>query len=244
MKNPARLLALALFLAGSLAACSKHGDQPASPAQSKAPVLGVQQAAPAELEQPNPLVSASSYIPITSGNQLMFLYYALSKMPPDFESMAMSFSQDYRNTNDAFKKNDIMSALKPQMLAAIEAAKSQRYGIWTLDYVPVGHYDFNKKSFFLNSPFLTGNGTGYYRDNSSYQVNLKNGDAFNAMPVADENVAKQIEALVSRGQGFTVKIYFFAQSADLSQHYVNAVATRVDLIDRGGNILASNPAKQ
>ena len=228
----------------SLSACSKKGDQATVPNQAASSSYAASpQANSSPLEQPNLSTQASSYVDLTSGNQLMFLYYALSNIPPDFESMATNYSQDYRNTSDAFKKNDIMNVLKPQMLAAIETAKTQRYGIWTIDYAFIGHYDFNKKAFPLNSPFLANSSIGFFQDNGRYQIEFKNGDAFSYMPVADENVAKKIEELVSHGKQFTIKVYVFAQDANLSRRDVDAVITRADLLDKSGSLLASNQAK-
>jgi hypothetical protein len=153
--------------------------------------------------------------------------------------MAASYSRDYQRTSDAFKRNDIMNVLKPQMQGAIEAAKSQRYVIWTTGLSFIGHYDFAKKAFPLNNSFLTDNSTGYFMDNSSYQFYFRNGNAFRDMPVADENVAKQIESMVSHNQFFNIKMYVFAQSADLSNRSVGVVITRTELLDRSGNVLAS-----
>jgi hypothetical protein len=173
----------------------------------------------------------------------MFLYYALSGMPTDYNQIANAYSQDYRNTTDSFKQHDILQALTPQINAAINAAKSQRYVIWSVDNTVIGHYDFNKKSFPLNNGFLQDNGGGSFNDNSGYSISFKNGSAFSLMPVADENVAKDIESRVSQYQGFNIKIYAFAQNADLSNHQIDCVITRVDLIGQNGTVLASYTGK-
>lgn len=254
------ILPLAMIAALGLSACGKHdhtaagsADAPASSSGQAAQSPNGTVTAAATLPQPNASTPITSYTMLTSGNQLMFLYYALSGMPPDYSQIASAYSQDYRNTTDSFKQHDILQALTPQINAAITAAKSQRYVIWAVNNILIGHYDFNKKAFPLNNGFLQDNAAGNFTDNSGYSILFKNGSAFSTMPVADENVAKNIENRVSLPQGlmfstnpesmFNLKIYAFAQKADLSNHQIDCVITRVDLIGHNGTVLASYMGK-
>ena len=59
------------------------------------------------------------------------------------------------------------------------------------------------------------------------------------MPVADEATARQIEAMRSKYDNTPrLKVYFFAQSADLDNQRVNALVTRVQITDKSGRLLA------
>jgi len=252
--KPYAVLPLAVIAAFSMTACSKKDQSPSAAAptsQSTAAPQNAPQSASSpssatntSLPQPDANYPLANYINLTSGNQLMFLYYALSGMPPDYSKIAGLYSKDYRSTSDTFKQQDILKTLTPQIDASIAAAKSQRYLIWTEDYSPVGHYDFGKKAFPLNSPYLqNATATGYFNDNNGYQIKFGNGADFAVMPVPDENQAKEIENRVSKSQPFKVKIYCFAQNTDPSNDSVNTVITRVELLTEDGAVLASYPAK-
>ncbi len=251
MQQKTKLLATACAVAfGLLAGCSHHTPGTLSNQAAAQDALhqalspsGIAQTAKAvrqsQLPQPVATTPQTAYATLNSGNQLMFLYYALSGLPPDYDSIAQKYSVDYRNTSDEFRKHDLMAALKPQIDASIKAAANQRYVIWTVGNTRIGHYDFNKKAFPLDDGILQQGGSGYFFDNSSYQIEFVNGAAFASMPVADENVAKDIEARVSRYQGFNIQIDAFAQSADPSDHHVKCVITRVSLLAPDGTTLAT-----
>ncbi len=253
MKNNRDFIAhlLMVTIALSLTACAKKNDHAGnSGLGSSAAVAPTAPTAPTAAQQqsssvkPDPNYPIANYVNLTSGNQLMFLYYALSGMPPDYSKISQLYSQDYRNTSDAFKKQDILKALTPQIDAAISAAKNQHYLIWEADYTPISHYDFSKKSYSINSPyFQSASASGYFGDNNGYKIKFENGTDFVSLPVPDENLAKNIESRVSKSEAFNIKIYCFAQSADPSDDSINAVITRVELLTQTGIVLASYPAK-
>ena len=255
MKNNRNFIAhlLMVTIALSLTACAKKNDNAGNsgsgssttvlepPAPAPAPAPAQQQSSSVK---PDPNYPIANYVNLTSGNQLMFLYYALSGMPPDYSKISQLYSQDYRNTSDAFKKQDILKALTPQIDAAISAAKNQHYFIWEADYTPISHYDFSKKSYSINSPyFQSASASGYFGDNNGYKIKFENGTDFVSLPVPDENLAKAIESRVSKSEAFNIKIYCFAQNADPSDDSINAVITRVELLTQNGIVLASYPAK-
>jgi hypothetical protein len=191
----------------------------------------------------------SSYVPIHSGNQIMFLYYAISDEKPDYTNIAGAYSQNYRTTTDAFKKQDILNALKPKVDAEIADARSHRYVSVDQNSALIGHYNFAKKSFPLNSSVvnlfgstvhLADNSTISFSDNDQYDLILTNGSQFADMPVADETTAKQIESAVSQGKMFTVRIYAFAKSTDPNRDGVLCEITRVQLLDASGTLLAEH----
>lgn len=190
------------------------------------------------LPQPDPLKPLASYTELTSGQQIMFLYVAASRLPPDFTKLATGFSQEYRETTDSFRKNDLMQAIKPQLQQKIAEASASPYGWMDIDDSDnLGAYDFARKGFLIEE--FTSERNRYYGDAYEYKLTWVNDAQVAFAPVADEAVARQLEAMRS---GYDdkprLKIFFFAQSADLNQQKVNALVTRVQITDKSGRVLA------
>lgn len=247
-------LSSSLLAALLLGACS-GGHVPNAPAASSGAVAGGDAPATAGVQpvssaaaqgpvaEPAANTPDSSYVAITSGNQLMFLYYALSGLPPDWDTMAKNYSSDYAQTNDAFHKHDLMAALKPKMEAAITDAKNNPYLIWNAGDPQLSPYDFTRKGFPVGSGELDPNGSVYVSDNYSYHLSFTNASDFQFLPVADESLAKQIEQMRSQGSNFSLKVFAFAQSADPSNDTVKAVITKVDLLGPQGQVLLEEKTK-
>ncbi len=177
------------------------------------------------------------YISIDSGNQVMFLYYGLSGMPPDYDAIARAYSSDYRSTSDAFRKQDILSAIKPRIEGHIADASTQRYFIYEID-PNLDHYDFTAKAFPVRN--MADGVNWYVNDNSDYKLSFNNWDEFNELSVTDETIARQIEQLVGSFRSFSLLVYGFAQEVDLNQKVVKAQVVKVVLRDARGNTLATN----
>ena len=242
-------LSLALLTALALCGCKKDESQ-TTPANAPAPtgLLGqaTEKATQAEavakreaaLPQPDASKPLSSYPELKSGQQIMFLYVAASKLPPDFEKLAAAYSSEYRETNDSFRKNDLMQAIKPQLEEKIAQAKAAPYGWMDVDDSDnLGAYDFARKGFpvgeFEDSKYR------YFNDNYSHKIGWANYSQVAFVPVADEATARQIEAMRSKyGNTPRLKVYFFAQSADLDNERVNALVTHVQITDKSGRVLA------
>ena len=119
--------------------------QPQPPAAPVAePVPEAPPVAAREVADPDTPISA--YRQIDSNIDLLYIYYAFSGMPVDYELLAGQISGEYRGTSDGFKKQEIMAALKPKIDAKIEEMKSGRYFTLKTD-LALNHYDFDLKSF-------------------------------------------------------------------------------------------------
>lgn len=243
------LLAAALSLT-LLAACGKtdtaatpnNASTAANPAAS-APVAASpsemlakarQSAASAGLPQADPQTPAASYIDIESGNQLMFSYIALSGLPPDYAAVAERISKEYSGTNDAFRKQEVLDALKPQIDAKVAAAKANRYLRYQINgQGALSAYAMDKGAF--PAKFAEA-GTYYYMfDNNEYKLAFSNGDGF-AMLKVDAAAARKIEAARSSYKNFTIIVYAYAQEADSSQRQIKAQIVRVAIRLNGEEI--------
>ena len=241
-----RMAVLATALA--LAACGGSSD-PSTDAEAPAPGTILDSAAQAAEEtgaaaaipQPDPDKPLSSYPELTSGQQVMFMYVAASRMPPDFEQLASTFSREYRQSNDAFRKNDLMQAIKPQLEQGIAQAADHPYAWVEVDDASLGSYDFERGGFTVGE--FTRDHYRYFNDVNPYEATRfgytwANRDQFAFAPVADEAVARKLESMrTQRRDKPRLKVYFFAQSADLNQDRVHALVTRVQITDRNGNVL-------
>lgn len=248
-------LSAAMILVASLAltGCFNKSDTPASEGQDKpssqaseAPVSAKDApvtATPASLPRPDLGTPEASYVKVDSGNQLMFLYAANSNLPANYEKLASSFSAEYRNTSDNFKKHDLLEALKPQLEAKIQEARTHPYVLWGVRSPELDHYDFERKGFPVGAAMLDDTVTGYMRDNSEYRLTFTNGSQFKLISVPDETMARQIEAGMSQYPGYNMKIFGFVQSTDGSQDpTVKAQITKIQLLDGNGKVLVEQKA--
>jgi hypothetical protein len=184
----------------------------------------------------------SQYVPVTSGAQLMFLYQALSGLPPDLDKTASEYSKEYAGTADAFRRHDLLEALKPKFEALRSDAKSHPYIRWDQDYTHVDHYDFARKGFLIKDPMLQEGGYGYMADIRGYNISFTNGEAVSFVPVADENRARELEALLQKNN-FPIRFYAFAQSADdRGDRLVRARLVKVQVLDRSGQVVLESKA--
>jgi hypothetical protein len=220
--------------AASAGTCSPYFDR-ACPESEARPEKAVTDTT---LPKADPQTPDSRYVKITSGNQLMFLYYGLSGIPADYEAVANAYSDDYRHSSDAFRKQDIMNAIKPRIDDGIMQAKSQRYFTYEIGRPDLQHYDFASKSFAMNN--MADGYTWYMNDNSGYRLAFTNADAFHKLAVSDEALARKIEGAVGKYPSPSLTVYGFAQEADLNEKLVKAQIVKVVLRDTQGNALASN----
>lgn len=189
------------------------------------------------LPQPDAAKPLAAYTELESGNQIMFLYVAASKLPPDYTKLASAYSKEFRDTSDAFRQNDLLQAIKPQLEQKIAQASADPYGWMEVDDARLGAYDFERKGFPVGE-FEDGR-YRYFNDAYDYKIGWANYSQLAFAPVADEAIARQLESMRT-GYSNTprLKIYFFAQSADLDNERVNALVTRVQITDKSGRVLA------
>lgn len=247
MRNTHLILMIAALLA--LSGCKKD-DTTEAPEDAAAPtgMLGAatdkaKAHAAAAVPQPDANKPLASYRELdTDSTDAMFLYQAVSNMPPDFEKLAAKYSKEYQETSDSFRKQELLTALKPQMEQMIAQAKSSPYASITLKYSNnLEAYDFQRKGFpvFAFGENVRQEVLGEYPNTNSLTWINRGQVAF--APVANESAAREIENLRTRHQYDKpplVKVYFFAQSANLNSDEINAVVTRVQITDKSGRVLA------
>ena len=233
----------ALFaIALTLSACGKkENDTPDAPASapvatSTADLAAKAQvkAAAASLPQADPATPAASYVDITSGNQLMYSYIALSGVPPDYAAVAQRISREYTSTDDAFRKQEVLDAIKPQIDAKVSEAKTRRYLRYQINgQGALSPYAMDKGAF--PAKFAEA-GTYYYMyDNSDYKLGFSNGDGYGLLKV-DQEAARKIEAARSGYKNFSIIVYAYAQEADMSARQVKAQIVKVAIKLNGEEI--------
>lgn len=241
----ATILALLLGAGTILIACTKNeADRPSPvvpPPSAGAADAAAQAPGAAEnvaLPKPDLLRPLSAYAELDSGKQIMFLYLAASRLPPDYDKVASAYSSEYRETRDSFRKQDLLAALRPRLDAEIARARQSPYA-WMLvdDAGQLGAYDFQRRGFPVQE--FAEQRSRYFADNTDYRLAWINRDALAFAAVADEQIARRIEQMRNDyGNQPRLKVYFFAQSADMDQRQVNAYVTRVQIVDREGRVLA------
>ncbi|MCA1862442.1 hypothetical protein LE191_20250 [Janthinobacterium sp. HSC-3S05] len=238
-----RTLPALLAIAVLLSACGKPSDN-ATPAAS-APATSVAdmaakaqvKAAAASLPQADPATPASSYVDITSGHQLMYSYLALSGVPPDYAAVAQRISREYAGSNDAFRKQEVLDALKPQIDAKVNEAKTKRYLRYQINgQGALSPYAMDKAAFPAK---FADAGTYYYMyDNGDYKLAFTNGDGYSLLKV-DQEAARKIEAARSGYKDFAIVVYAYAQEADMASNQVKAQIVKVAIKLNGEEIPVS-----
>lgn len=238
---------IATVLLAALAGCGDKGATPAATASAptladatapKAVAAAKEEVARAALPKADKATPNEQYIELTSGNQVMFNYLALAAMPIDYKDIAATYSPDFAGSSDEFRKNDLLTALKPKIDAEVAGAAKRRYVKMTIDS-PIEKYDFEKKGFPLNGAIWESGAYRYFGDNSNYKIGFTNGDAYRYLAVPGEDSARTIEGLRSRYEALHLVVYAYTQQADVTNKTVKAEIVKVALLDRKGNVLAS-----
>ena len=240
---PAKHLPLAILAALALSACGKQEASPTrgqadadASAASPAGTGGPTGKAPA-LPKPDPAISLGDYVELKDGQQVMFQYVATAKLPPDFPKLAESFSQEYRKSNDSFRRNDLLQALKPQLEQGIAQAAASPYVWLELDDAQLQAYDFGRRGFPVGE--FAEDRYRYFNNAREYSYAWANRSQVDFAPVADESIARHIEAIRTDWNARPrLRVYSMAQSADMNAQRVNAYVTRVQIVDRNGRVLA------
>lgn len=213
---------------GSESKPANKDDDKAKPYQPPAPQVEERKFPQADTQTP-----LGSYVPIADGNDIMYAYYALSAIPIPYESIAEHTSADYRATTDVFKKQDILKAIQAGIDAKV-AEKKGRYFIYELNDVGLGHYDLASKAFPINA--FSKDRQYYFYNNPDFMLAFTNPEPFNQLKVEDANSARALEEMVSQGKlNNRVKVYFYAQEADLNDHQLKAQIVNVIIYDQQGN---------
>jgi len=242
-------LATAILALLALSACNKPADKPAEPA---APAAAAQQPGLAELTRPDavakvaasalpkgdPATPLDAYRRLDSGNQVMFLYHALSTLPTPYEDIAQAYSAEFRRTSDGFQRQDLLKALQPRIDQEIANARAGRYLLVEHEGAHLlGRYDFAQKSFAVNEFSESGRQT-YFSDNGNYKLSTTNGEKYAAFAVSDEVAARKIEGYLSKYANLRLKVYAYAQDADPGERRVQLQVMKVRLLAPSGEVLA------
>lgn len=243
-KSPSVIIGALVLLA--LGACSKQDKNAAAPSPEEPAAVpasaennSAKVPAPAIVALPkgDPSTQLSSYRKIDSGNQVMFLYYALSNMPVAYDSIAEAYSTEYRSTTDSFKRKDIVTALTPRIDQELGNAKSGRYlMLEERNSALLENYNFAKKTFAIKQMGSNDRYT-YFNDNARYTLINTNAPDFSSLSVADEAKARAIESLVSQNAPLRMEVYAFAQDADPSNQRVKLQVMKVRILSASNELL-------
>lgn len=244
MKNLKKLiltLCMTTLILNVIGCSNENANQPenSNKAANLADVMsskGQELAAAAAMPQGNVNTPLDQYKELTSDNDIMFAYYALSSIPVDYDKVLMSYSNDYRLASDEFKKQDILNALKPKIDQEIAFAKNSRYLKMTWNGFRLNKYDFHAKGFPQDA---LGNNSHLGWENYGYRLTFTNGDSFKLFKVQDEAKARLIEEKRSKYEQFDLVVYVYAQDADLNEKHVKTQILHVQLLDARGNELFS-----
>lgn len=239
---------LFILVVSALAACGKSDKPaPAADALSHMKDAATNPAAAAELKKETVTAAAlpqadastaeTSYVPVNSGAQLAYLYYAVSGIPVDYEKLAAIVSQEFRTTSNEFKKQEILQTLKPKIDQQIASFKQNHYVVIDTSY-QLDHIDMASKSFPLRG--LPSNDSYiYYQDSSTYKLALTNAEAFSKYKAASDEQARELEGLVEKyhARG-NARLYLYAQDTDMNAQLVRFQAVKIKLLAEDGNPIA------
>lgn len=164
--------------------------------------------ASAPLEQYQKIIERN----IKHGNdesEFVLVYYALCNCAVNYDEIAATVSYEYTVIRDVFEKKATLDKLKPEIDSKLAAIKKTRM-IAFEQYTQVGAYDFNSKSFPIQSELSDPLSFKYTRGQASAMsigvngtslgnlelaVRFTNGNLVTSIQVPDETQAKEIERL-------------------------------------------------
>ena len=100
-------------------------------------------------------------------------------------------------------------------------------------------FDFEKKGFPLTDMVWDPRTYQYFNDNSEYKLSFSNGESYRYLKTATEEDARKIEGMRSAGTPMNLVVYCFMQDADPSNKSIKAEIVKVSLVDKKGDVLAS-----
>lgn len=187
-------------------------------------------------EKPNIKLADDAYAEVTSNNQLIWAYYAVYTGEINYNEIAEAISQKYKNANDAFKKQEILAQIKPEIDKNISNAKLNKY--YYTDLKPgLSPYDFNTHSFQLGSDVLYGWSYTY-----SPKLKYLNSNEFMTLKVEDVESAKKIENLRPEGK-LRAYVFMFINNVTKkdvpgsSMDELFATITKIEYKDPTGNLI-------
>lgn len=235
MKNT--LLTIAVVF--TLAACGKEnsGLPPMLPGDGAPAATASAQAT--MLPPGDPSKPLAEYVVIDSGRLLLALKHTDQPGGPKLEELAMNLSEAYAREQDAFKRQDVLKAIRPEIEALMLSAANQRH--LAMDYdagqYQVNSYDFQSHAFTLTQ-MEDSQSDRYFSDQRSATVMFPNSRDFTQLVVNDEAVARQIEALRQRG-GMKMRVYFHVGGFDALNNSLKARVMAVSLLAPDGTVLAT-----
>lgn len=241
--NDVLCVALIVITLGLTVGCSKQetGKEKGAEAPSINAALSpqnAQKAVEAKLPKGDKSKPLDAYTKLTSGNQLMYAYIALANLPVDYEKIATHVSQEYRSTLDGFKKQDILTALKPRIDGEIAKAKDVHYvrydDYYSVFYSPLSNYNFERKGFNLTT--LKPGTFFYFQDNQYYQLTYTNAEKFNFFSVTDQDKARNIESIITNSKGMHIYVYSYQQEADVNRKEIKAEILHIQIADHTGKV--------
>ena len=174
-------------------------------------------------------------------------------LPADFDDLANASSKDYYNTQDAFKKKELLATLQPKLEQRMAHFRRSPFIYSEYRFTNnIEGYDFNRGAFPVNvfkgyNKLYAGPEVGPI--GLMYDFQLKNKEAVSYFPVPDQELAQRIETLRNSGKPPYLRVYFAAQpkpkneNATAFHHYMTSeiplTVTNMQLIDRDGSVLAS-----
>ncbi|CAN7782671.1 DUF4852 domain-containing protein [Cupriavidus necator] len=247
---PVNKLAIAVLAATLVAACGKKEEPQVDAASLRPPSGGDVRAfqPPAESAPSLPTVQvdpARSYHKATSGLDLAYLYFALTDLPVDYDTLAAEVSEEYRRTTDTFKRKEMLDALRPEIQAKIAALKATPFIVVQADN-SLGHYDLPSQSFPVKGLPLGPGEYLHFNSGGNYRLAITNGADFRQLKVADEGRARAMEAIVTNGAPGSVirdayltkaEMFLYAQAADKNTRVIQFQLVQLKLKDNKGELV-------
>lgn len=236
MKSVIHVLALSLLLA----ACSK--DEPKAPPLlpgTGSPVASVD--APAvPLPPGDPSKPLSEYPVIDNGRIFLALQHLYRPGGPKLEELATNLSEDYAREQDAFKRQDKLKAIQPDIELLLQKARDQKHMAMDLDAGPgqVKSFDFQQRAFVLAS-MEDHNAQHYFSDHRWATVSFHNSQDFRLLDVTEEALAREIESMRPTGR-MKLRVYFHVGDMDALSNTLRARVMAVSLLAPDGKVLATH----
>ena len=143
-------------------------------------------------------------------NNILFFYEANADIPSPLESVAKSYSEQYRNAPTEFAKADVLKQITPVIERKIGEAKDTKDVMVSIG-CRIADYDFARKGFdttMTAESFVPFNLVG-----GNYAVAFKGIKKFSFLPLAEEK-ASQFQTKLARSRDGQVQIFGTVSGAE------------------------------
>jgi hypothetical protein len=195
---------------------------------------------PEPAANPEAAESEEEVVPITNSN-VIFFYEAFADIPSPIETVAMAYSQEYREATNEFAKVEVLKKVDPVIRRKIDQAKESQEVLLRINW-RVPPYDFARQGFATG--LSTSSFVEFSAGNQAYAVTYKGMKPFTFLPITQAGAATFERELGQSREGHCEIVGHFVSAEEVGLDYavrktVYLKPVRISFYLRSGHLLGT-----